>query len=631
LKEKLQRRFVSVWNNFMYDDFMMKQRRLTYSRMVFAMIASAAVTSPALAGEPLKPYVVFILDTSGSMNQATGSGPPSCVGEETQFNTDTKLNHAKCAINRIANSYGDMVFALGRFRHTSSGVFSSNCATDCSLTNFCSPGEQSFELLSSLVDGNNSAAASFSDGLCNTCSPTGVGNVEIYGTSSGTPIAGSLLGAQRYWQGLQHVNSDVIWPANSTGFSPIANDPTKNVFLSPGNQCRPYITIMMTDGNETCGGNGVTAATSLLNTTVAGKNYRISTKPIGFGIPPGDTDIEALAHAGGTADVAGVNEGAYASNEEELQIAVSRIIADAVRSERCNELDDDCDTLIDEDFPSKGGTCNNGLQGVCRGTGVFVCTADGSGTQCNITNPGGNPSAEVCDGIDNDCDGLVDEDACTGCGDVEICNNRDDDCDNRIDEDLTRGCGSSVGECRPGVETCAAGNWGSCTGVNPTTEVCDGRDNDCDGSRDGLSEACSSLPGGNPNVGICRPGIRTCPPGGAGTFGACLGEIVPRTESCNLLDDDCDGTIDESTGGAACASACGVGVTVCVNGTLQCNSTQSPNDETCDGNDDDCDGIIDENAPDMGACDANGTICGGVNRCVSGRYQCTGGLRWCGG
>ena len=52
-----------------------------------------------------------ILDTSGSMDDdGDGSGPPSCGG------TDNKLNHAKCAINNIANSYGDMVFALGRFR-----------------------------------------------------------------------------------------------------------------------------------------------------------------------------------------------------------------------------------------------------------------------------------------------------------------------------------------------------------------------------------------------------------------------------------------------------------------------------------------------------------------------------------
>lgn len=66
----------------------------------------------AYAGEPLKPYVLMVVDTSGSMDSATSAGPPSCGG------ADTRLNHAKCAINKLSNSYGDMVLALGRFRHT---------------------------------------------------------------------------------------------------------------------------------------------------------------------------------------------------------------------------------------------------------------------------------------------------------------------------------------------------------------------------------------------------------------------------------------------------------------------------------------------------------------------------------
>src|SRR5689334_20134754 len=82
-----------------------------------AMFSIAPITE-ASAGAPLKPYVVLVLDTSGSMiTNATGSGPPSCGGP------DTRLNHARCAINRIVNSYGDIEFALGRFRMTMGGTY----------------------------------------------------------------------------------------------------------------------------------------------------------------------------------------------------------------------------------------------------------------------------------------------------------------------------------------------------------------------------------------------------------------------------------------------------------------------------------------------------------------------------
>jgi hypothetical protein len=67
----------------------------------------------------------------------------------------------------------------------------------------------------------------------------------------------------------------------------------------------------------------------------------------------------------------------------------------------------------------------------------------------------------------------------------EICNNIDDDCDGQTDEDLTQTCSVNVGECREGLKTCYQGTWGDCeNAVFPSEEICDFLDNDCDSSID---------------------------------------------------------------------------------------------------------------------------------------------------
>jgi hypothetical protein len=689
----------------------------------------------------LKPYVVLILDTSGSMLDATGSGPPSCGGP------DTKLNHARCAINNITNSYGDMVFAFARFREQTAGTFSTSCDANgdengdpngwipnpgggdqcstqgaycgdcdpstgvgrtcsrnsdclsqctssgcsagtcsgghCVNTNTdglhqfaCTQNDDLFQLLTPLVDGNNAAAATLTDGICGDCSITGT-NPEVWGASpyTFTPLAAVLRGDKRYWSGQQASDGLVIWPTASAGFAPIANDPTKTVFLPTGcdpsptctsnccaTQCRPYITILLTDGAETCTtfGNTQAAAASLLTTDISNRRYRIVTKPIGFGVTPGDSEIEGIAHSGGAPDVPSANEGYYASDEAGVELAISQIIEGSIRSEVCNDLDDDCDTRIDEDFPTKGNACDNGLLGVCKGTGTLGCKADGTGLQCNINNPGGSPTTEICNNLDDDCDGKVDEDT-TGCTCIpspEICNGKDDDCDGVIDNGVgPKGCAktNTFGSC-PGTEQCVNGAYGACSAATPTAETCDGKDNNCDGVCDGFNAACSNVntPGGpaSDNLGdpshspipqnVCHPGEKLCPAscGASNGFGACTGEeqgCNPHQDGtihcdvCNGKDDDCDNKVDEDFVPADCSTNCGIGQTQCVNGQIVCNSMPAGDDTTCDGIDDDCDGAIDEDwtcDPSPSCTGANCCACGTgttceVNKCIGGHVTCT--------
>ena len=78
-------------------------------------------------------------------------------------------------------------------------------------------------------------------------------------------------------------------------------------------------------------------------------------------------------------------------------------------SESCDSLDNDCNGETDETFVNLGVGCSVGI-GMCQRTGSFVCSIDGLAEVCDAVP--GSPQAEVCDGLDNDCNGVVDE-GCT--------------------------------------------------------------------------------------------------------------------------------------------------------------------------------------------------------------------------
>ncbi|MFC1686010.1 MopE-related protein [Nanoarchaeota archaeon] len=196
--------------------------------------------------------------------------------------------------------------------------------------------------------------------------------------------------------------------------------------------------------------------------------------------------------------------------------------------EICDGEDNDCDNVADEDFDDLELTCTVGV-GACENTGVNICSDDTSGTSCSVSPlPSGT---EVCDAdlVDENCNGVSNE----GC----VCN-----------EGQTQQCGptTDAGACEFGVQTCGlAGTWDVvCVGaVYESEDICDGINNDCDELIDEDIEDIVTDLSGFGDTGTCQVQVQSCIDG---EFQEIQESIGPSAEVCDGLDNNCNTLTDET-------------------------------------------------------------------------------------
>jgi hypothetical protein len=287
--------------------------------------------------------------------------------------------------------------------------------------------------------------------------------------------------------------------------------------------------------------------------------------------------------------------------------------------EDCDGIDNDCDGSTDEDFDADGD-----------GAPADVAECASQDVDCDDTDPTAHPDAvEACDGVDDDCDGSIDEDfdadadgaftaADPGCsvlydaladcddadaaqfpGNLELCDGQDNDCDVSVDEAFDLDGDGAFSGADPGCVN-TYGVLADCDDADPANlplgnEACDGQDNDCGGDIDENFDADGdgAFNADHPVCAATHGTLADCDDGDPANFPA-------RPEDCDGQDNNCGGGIDEDfdvdgdgafdAGQAACLAIYAE--------LADCDDADAANfptrPEDCDGQDNDCDGAVDE-------------------------------------
>lgn len=198
---------------------------------------------------------------------------------------------------------------------------------------------------------------------------------------------------------------------------------------------------------------------------------------------------------------------------------------------------------------------------------------------------------------------------------TEVCDGKDNDCDGQTDEEIA---GTNVpcvvegktGPCSQGLMICDENGTLVCKpSVQAQSEICDGIDNNCDGFIDN-NPIDADQPCNTGKLGPCGTGLTSCSNGKV----VCEDYVLPSPEKCDGVDNNCDGKIDNGLADLSCGiGQCANTVSACVNGKPQTCTPKASSPEACDGKDNNCDGQVDE----------NNVCCPVAQRC--GNLCCNGG------
>jgi len=238
---------------------------------------------------------------------------------------------------------------------------------------------------------------------------------------------------------------------------------------------RNYV-LLVTDGWQWCSPYDASTRLDAEASATALLGLGIETYAIGFGGSVDPLVLNRIAFQGGTAPAGCDPNGAdataadlcyYQADDSPGLTAALMAIAGSITTEECDGVDNDCNGIVDDLFQACASACGAGIES-CEG---------GFWTGCTAAAPA--PS-DACNGVDDDCDGAVDEGCACAAG-------------------ATRACGLDTGACAQGTQTCdAAGLWSPCSGaVSPAPETCNALDDDCNG----VPDDAASCPGGQICVG----------------------------------------------------------------------------------------------------------------------------------